>query len=143
VTDDDFVSINCAPELDGLRVLIVDDEADARDLLREVLEICGSEVVTTSSVPEALEALRGARFDILISDIGMPHEDGYSLIEKVRRLTDAEGGRTPAIALTAYARVEDRIRALKAGFQAHLPKPVEPVELAAVVASLVNSSAKM
>jgi CheY-like chemotaxis protein len=72
----------------------------------------------------------------------MPNEDGYSLIEKVRSLAEAEGGRTPAIALTAYARVEDRIRALKAGFQAHLPKPVEPVELAAVVASLANGKSE-
>ncbi len=114
-----------------------------RDLLREVLEMCGSEVATTSTAAEALETLRNGKFDVLVSDIGMPNEDGYSLIEKVRLLTDAEGGRTPAIALTAYARVEDRIRALKAGFQAHLPKPVEPVELAAVVASLANGSGKI
>ncbi len=139
VSKDDFVSIDCAPELDGLKVLVVDDEADARDLLQEVLEMCGSEVVTTSTAAEALETLRNGKFDVLVSDIGMPGEDGYSLIEKVRLLSDAEGGRTPAIALTAYARVEDRIRALKAGFQAHLPKPVEPVELAAVVASLANT----
>lgn len=140
---DEFVSIDCAPELDGLRVLIVDDEADARDLLQEVLEMCGSEVVTSDTAAEALTEIRGGKFDVLISDIGMPGEDGYSLIEKVRSLTDAEGGRTPAIALTAYARVEDRIRALKAGFQAHLPKPVEPVELAAVVASLANGTGKI
>ncbi len=141
-SDDDFVAIDCAPELDGLRVLVVDDEADARDLLREVLEVCGSDVVTTSTAAEALETLRTGKFDVLVSDIGMPNEDGYTLIEKVRALTDAEGGRTPAIALTAYARVEDRIRALKSGFQAHLPKPVEPVELAAVVASLANGNWK-
>jgi len=143
VSDDEFVSIDCAPELDGLRVLVVDDEADARDLLQEVLEMCGSEVVTTSTAAEALETLRNGKFDVLVSDIGMPNEDGYTLIEKVRLLSDAEGGRTPAIALTAYARVEDRIRALKAGFQAHLPKPVEPVELAAVVASLASGSGKV
>ena len=139
VSDDAFVSIDCAPELDGLRILVVDDEADARDLLREVLEMCGSEVETTSTVAEALDTFRRGHFDVVISDIGMPSEDGYALIEKVRSLTDAEGGRTPAIALTAYARVEDRIKALKAGYQAHLPKPVEPVELAAVVASLANN----
>lgn len=143
VSKDDFVSIDCAPVLDGLRVLVVDDEADARELLREVLEVCGSDVVITGTASEALETLRNGKFDVLVSDIGMPNEDGYTLIEKVRSLTDAEGGRTPAIALTAYARVEDRIRALKAGFQAHLPKPVEPVELAAVVASLANGNWKV
>lgn len=141
-SDDDFVSIDCAPELDGLRVLVVDDEADARELLKEVLVICGSDVVTTGTAAEALEILRSGKFDVLVSDIGMPIEDGYTLIEKVRSLPDDEGGRIPAIALTAYARVEDRIRALKAGFQAHLPKPVEPVELAAVVASLANGNWK-
>lgn len=142
VSEVDFVSIDCAPELDGLRVLVVDDEPDARDLLREVLEVCGSDVATASTAAEALEALTGGKFDVIVSDIGMPNEDGYTLIEKVRALPDSEGGRTPAIALTAYARVEDRIRALKAGFQAHLPKPVEPVELAAVVASLANGNWK-
>ena len=139
----DFVSIDCAPELDGLRVLVVDDEPDARDLLREVLEMCGSEVVTSGSAAEALAEIRSGGFNVLVSDIGMPGRDGYSLIEEVRSLTDAEGGRTPAIALTAYARVEDRIRALKAGFQAHLPKPVEPVELAAMVASLANGTGRI
>ncbi|HUR98580.1 MAG TPA: ATP-binding protein, partial [Pyrinomonadaceae bacterium] len=139
---DEFVSIDCAPELNGLRILVVDDEADARDLLREVLEMCGSEVVTMSTAAEALETLRKGNFDVLVSDIGMPNEDGYSLIEKVRSLPEAEGGRTAAIALTAYARVEDRIRALKAGFQTHLPKPVEPVELAAMVASLAKGRKK-
>ena len=138
----EFVSFDCAPELTGMQILVVDDEADARELLREVLEICGSEVTTTSSAAEALATMESATFDILISDIGMPAEDGYSLIKKIRARPTDKNGRIPAIALTAYARVEDRVRALTAGFQLHIPKPVEPVELIAVVASLVNGFKK-
>ncbi len=138
----DFVSLDCAPELTGLRVLAVDDEADARELLREFLQACGSEVVTAGSAAEALRILDNESFDILISDIGMPVEDGYTLIKKIRERSADKGGRIPAIALTAYARVEDRVRALTAGFQIHIPKPVEPVELIAVVASLANGFAK-
>lgn len=134
----DFVSLDCAPELTGLRVLAVDDEPDARELLREVLQTCGSEVVTAGSAAEALSVLDNEKFDVLISDIGMPVEDGYTLIKKIRARPADKGGRIPAIALTAYARVEDRVRALTAGFQIHIPKPVEPVELIAVVASLAN-----
>jgi signal transduction histidine kinase len=133
-----FLSIDCAPELTGLRVLVVDDEADSRELLRAVLEECGSEVVTAGSTAETMQILGDQRFDVLISDIGMPDEDGYTLIGKVRLLPAEKGGRIPAVALTAYARVEDRIRALTAGFQVHVPKPVEPVELVAVVASLAK-----
>ncbi len=87
---------------------------------------------------EALEALEKSKPEVLISDIGMPEEDGYALIRKVRALSAARGGKVPAIALTAYARTEDRVCALVAGFQVHLPKPIEPVELVAVVASLVG-----
>jgi len=132
------MALDCPPQLDNLRVLIVDDEEDTRDLLRVALEQCGSEVVTARSVVEALEALEKSKPDVLISDIGMPEEDGYALISKVRALSAARGGKVPAIALTAYARTEDRVRALMAGFQVHLPKPIEPVELLAVVASLVG-----
>ncbi|HZG53651.1 MAG TPA: ATP-binding protein [Pyrinomonadaceae bacterium] len=128
----------CLPQLDNLRVLIVDDEEDTRDLLRAVLQQCGSEVVTAGSASEALEAFEKSKPDVLISDIGMPEEDGYTLISKVRALSVARGGKVPAIALTAYARTGDRVRALMAGFQVHLPKPIEPVELVAVVASLVG-----
>jgi CheY-like chemotaxis protein len=130
-----FVSLDAAPDLMGLRVLIVDDEPEARILIQEVLELCGAKAEECGTAEEALERLTAGKFDILVSDIGMPEEDGYSLIERVRSLPAEKGGRIPAIALTAYARVEDRVRALKAGFQAHLPKPIEPVELAAVVAS--------
>jgi PAS domain S-box-containing protein len=128
----------CAPELSGLSVLVVDDEADARELLRQILEGCGSQVITAGSAAEAIAAFENAPPDILVSDIGMPDEDGYSLIRRIRALPADKGGRTPAIALTAYARVEDRVRALTAGFQVHVPKPIEPVELAAVVASLAG-----
>ena len=134
----EFISMDCAPELTGLRVLVVDDESDSRELLSTVLEECGSEVVTAGSAKETILIMQKEQFDILISDIGMPEEDGYMLINKVRALPDEQGGRIPAIALTAYARVEDRVRALTAGFQVHIPKPVEPVELVAVVASLAK-----
>jgi len=130
------MSFDCPPQLIGLRVLIVDDEDDTRDLLRAVMERCGCEATSVGSVAEALATLQQTNPDVLISDIGMPEEDGYSFIRKVRALPAERGGNTPAIALTAYARSEDRIRALMAGFQMHVPKPIEPIELAAVVASL-------
>jgi CheY-like chemotaxis protein len=130
-----FVSLDAAPNLTGLRVLVVDDEPEARILIQEVLELCGAKAEECGTAEEAFERLKAGKFDVLVSDIGMPVEDGYSLIEKVRSLPVEKGGGIPAVALTAYARVEDRVRALKAGFQAHLPKPIEPVELAAVVAS--------
>jgi CheY-like chemotaxis protein len=89
-------------------------------------------------VSEALALLRELRPDVLVSDLGMPEEDGYSLIRKVRALLAEDGGRTPAVALTAYARVEDRLKVLRSGFQTHLPKPVEPAELVAVIANLAG-----
>ncbi|WP_434384743.1 ATP-binding response regulator [Melittangium boletus] len=133
---DPHQGIQCPPELSGLRVLILDDEQDTRELLRTLLEGCNARVITTASVDECLARLREERPDVLVSDIGMPGEDGYSLIARVRALPPSEGGRTPAVALTAYARVEDRTRVLLAGFHSHVPKPVEPVELLAVLASL-------
>jgi signal transduction histidine kinase/CheY-like chemotaxis protein len=138
----EFISMDCAPELTGLRILVVDDESDSRELLCTVLEECGSEVVAAGSVKETLLIMEKEQFDVLVSDIGMPEEDGYTLINKVRALPDEHGGRIPAIALTAYARTEDRIRALTAGFQVHVPKPVEPVELVAVIASLAKGLKK-
>ncbi|MCA1624223.1 MAG: PAS domain S-box protein [Acidobacteria bacterium] len=137
-TADGDLQFDCDPELNGLRILIADDEADSRHLLRVVLEQCGAEVTTVGSAAEALKALEDASYDVLVSDIGMPVEDGYMLINKVRSLPKEKGGRIPAIALTAYARVEDRVRALTAGFQFHVPKPVEPAELAAIVSSLAE-----
>ncbi len=129
---------NYLPNLDGLRVLIVDDEADARHLLTTILTEFGIQVIAAASACEALLALQQFRPHILVSDISMPQEDGYTLIKKVRALPTEEGGRIPAVALTAYARAEDRTQALLAGFQLHVPKPVNPGELAAVIANLTG-----
>ncbi len=122
------------PNLGGLRILIIDDEADTRDLVRIVLESCGADVITAGSAREGLESLAGWNPHVLICDIGMPEEDGYSVIRKVR--ASAESAGLPAIALTAYVRVEDRMRALEAGYQMFLPKPVEAEELRSTVANL-------
>ena len=119
-------------------VLVVDDEPDTRELLKAGIEQCGAEVTAVSSASEAFAAMSTVVPDVLISDIGMPVEDGYTLIRRVRRLPDDSGGKVPAIALTAYARVEDRLQALRAGYHMHVPKPVELAELVAVVASLVQ-----
>ncbi len=126
------------PSLSGLKVLIVDDEPDARDMLKTMLTTCGAEVLEASSATEAYDAIKRMRPDILVSDIGMPGEDGYSLIRRVRELGEQEGGRVPAISLTAYTRTEDRIRALASGYQVHVPKPVELPELAVAIASLTG-----
>ena len=123
------------PNLAGYRVLVVDDESDARSLIRRLLEECRATVSTAASADEALARMGEDRPDLLISDIGMPGQDGYALIRRIRSLPDA-GSMTPAIALTAYARLEDRVRAIDAGYQLHLAKPVEAVELLAMVASL-------
>lgn len=124
--------------LRGLKVLVVDDEPDARELLRRVFLECNAIVETAGSSIEALERMAELRPDILISDIGMPGEDGYALIGRVRSLPREEGGETPAIALTAFARSEDRRRAMLAGYQMHVTKPVEPSELITIVASLTG-----
>ncbi len=126
------------PWLNDLRVLVVDDEPDARELVAAVLTGGGAEVVSVGSAGEALEEMERQRFDVLISDIGMPEMDGYALISKIRQLPEERGGRIPAAALTAYAGVEDRMRALLSGYQMHIPKPVEPAELTTVVASLAE-----
>jgi CheY-like chemotaxis protein len=126
-----------APRLGGVKVLVVDDEADARALLMEILAGRGAEVRVASSMAEALSLLNEWRPDVLISDIGMPNGSGYDLIREVRR-RDALGTRLPAVALTAYARTEDRVQALSAGFHMHVPKPIEPKELLAVIASLTG-----
>ena len=124
--------------LAGVRVLVVDDEPDARALVERLLSDCEAAVMTAASASEALGVMRRERPDIMVSDIGMPGEDGYSLIRKVRALEPAEGGDVLAVALTAYARSEDRTRAMEAGFQTHVAKPVEPAELVAVVAALAR-----
>ncbi len=128
----------CPPAVEGLRVLVVDDEPDARELLTSLLEHCRAEVRAAPGAAEALGLLRSFRPDVLVSDVSMPGEDGYVLLEKVRALPDGEGGRTPAIALTAYARTEDRTRALLAGFTMHVPKPIDPSELLVVVANVAG-----
>lgn len=130
------------PSLQGIRVLVVDDEQDTRELIEQVLKECGSEVITSRSAQEALTAIEEHRPDILISDLGMPDEDGYSLISKIRALPPERGGQIPAAALTAYARAEDRMRVLRSGFQFHLPKPVDSAELVTVVASLAGRAYK-
>jgi CheY-like chemotaxis protein len=135
---DEINSFEGLPSLQGLKVLVVDDEPDTRELIREVLRECGSEVITSQSAAEALVALEEHKPDILISDLGMPDEDGYSLISKIRALPEDRGGQIPAAALTAYARAEDRMRVLRSGFQFHLPKPIDSAELVTVVASLAG-----
>lgn len=126
------------PRLDGLRVLAVDDELDARELLVMALEQLGAQVNAVPSVAAALNTLEQQPPDILVSDIGMPEEDGYALIRQLRSRSPASGGDIPAIALTAYAASEDSTRLLAAGFQAHLTKPFEPEQLAHVVANLTG-----
>jgi CheY-like chemotaxis protein len=129
--------LKCTGEtLSGIRVLVVDDEADARHLVRRVLKECGADVAVAESAAEALKLVGSFRPDILVSDVGMPDQDGYDLIRQVRGRLAAKT--LPAVALTAFARSEDRRRALLAGFQTHVAKPVDPAELVAVVASLVE-----
>jgi CheY-like chemotaxis protein len=115
--------------LNGLCVLVVDDEQDARELVAALLTTCGAEVVSVGSGTEALDQMKQQRFDLLISDIGMPGMNGYELIERIRQLGEKHGGRTPAMALTAYAGFDDRKRALAAGYEMHIPKPFVAAEL--------------
>ncbi|MEK6334741.1 MAG: ATP-binding protein [Acidobacteriota bacterium] len=130
----------CPERLDGLKILVVDDEPDTRELLRTGLENCGAKVSVAASVVAALGAIKTSKPDLVISDIGMPGEDGYDLIRKLRSSPAENGSSIPAIALTAYARVEDRLKALRSGYQMHVPKPVELAELVAVADSLVKRS---
>jgi CheY-like chemotaxis protein len=118
--------------------LVVDDDPDACDLLASVLEDAGATVATAPSAREGFDLLQRFRPDVLVSDIGMPDEDGYSLIGRVRASTEEIGGAIPSIALTAYTRNEDRLKALAAGFTTHIGKPVNPDDLVAVVAGLAR-----
>ncbi|HEU0035135.1 MAG TPA: response regulator [Kofleriaceae bacterium] len=127
-----------APQLRGLRVIAVDDERDANELLHAVLATSGVEVTTATSAAQVLELLPRIRPDVLISDIGMPDVDGYDLIQQVRRLPADDGGRVPAVALTAYARSQDRARAFLAGFDVYLTKPIDPAELTALLVNLAG-----
>ncbi|WP_394825357.1 ATP-binding protein [Pendulispora albinea] len=124
--------------LEALRVLVCEDDEDARDLVAYVLESAGAEVLPTATAMEALAALEGFRPDVLVSDIGLPNLDGYAFMRQIRALPEDKGGRTPAIALTAYARGQDARKAILAGYQLHLAKPVEPGELIAMVANLAG-----
>ncbi|HZT58249.1 MAG TPA: response regulator, partial [Pyrinomonadaceae bacterium] len=126
------------PRLDGLRLLLVEDERESSEMVAMMLEQCGATVATAATAAEGLRLLKELRPDVLVSDIEMPGEDGYALIGKVRSLGADEGGNTHSVALTAHARAEDRLRALAAGFDAHVPKPVEAAELATVIAAFAR-----
>ncbi len=138
----DTISVIDKIRLENLKVLIVDDDLDSREMLAALLSENGAQVRTASSAKDGLNKIRQCNPaqlpDILISDIGMPEVDGYMFIRQVRALMPEQGGKIPAIALTAYARTEDRIKALSSGFQSHVPKPVESEEFVAVVASFMN-----
>ena len=125
-------------ELYGLKILVVDDDVDSRELIEWVLKRVGAEVTSVGSAREALEVLEREKPHVLVSDIAMPEEDGYGLLKKIRALPPERGGRIPAIALTAHSLVQDRLQSLRAGFQSHVPKPVVPEELVEVVASIIH-----
>jgi PAS domain S-box-containing protein len=131
-----------AAMLEGLRVVIVDDQPDTLDMLRAALAAWGASVSCADTARQALQMIIESRPHVLVSDLGLPDEDGYELIRKVRELEPELGGLVPAIALTAYARAEDRRQSLEAGFQIHMTKPVEPVELAVVIAGLAGRTVK-
>jgi CheY-like chemotaxis protein len=130
-------------DLTGMTVLVVDDARDGRELIARILTDCHARVRVAASAREAFDALRADRPDVLISDLGMPEVDGFELIGWVRALPRESGGQLPAIALTAFARPEDRLKALEAGFSTHISKPVEPGELIAAVASVAQPPAQM
>lgn len=127
------------PSLKGMRVLVVDDEADAREVTSVILERCGAEVKLAASASQAFDLLVREMPDVLVADIEMPGEDGYSLLRRIRNLPSEKGGQTPAVALTAYAGAQDRAKLLNAGFHRHVPKPIQPMELISVVAILAKS----
>lgn len=126
--------------LSGLRVLVVEDDADARELVTAILEDAGAVVEAAESAAAGFAAMRSFRPNLLVSDISMPDEDGYSLIRRVRALAVIDGGDIPSIALTAHTRIEDRAKALRAGFTLHMGKPVRPVDLVSAVKTLANSA---
>ena len=128
--------------LQNVTLLVIDDEPDACNLLRRLLESAGATVYLARSAAEGMEHLLAEPVDVLICDIGMPDEDGFSLIRRVRALDDIRKSEVAAVALTAYARLEDRTEAIRAGFQNHVPKPVEPAELLAVVQGLATPRSK-
>jgi PAS domain S-box-containing protein len=135
--------LQCPPELEGLRVLVCEDEPDARELIESILSECKANVVAVGSAAEAMDHFRRGTPDVLVSDIGMPEASGYELIRQVRSLPPDRGGRVPAVALTAYASMADRTRALMEGFQNHVAKPTDPQELVAAVAALVGRHSRV
>lgn len=135
-SDNLHASAQAAADIAGVKVVVVDDEPDARGLIRRLLEQCDAKVLDAATAEDAIQLVQTTLPDVLISDIGMPGEDGYSLIRRLRKSPADQGGNTSAVALTAYARADDRVNVVLAGFQHHLSKPVEPAELIAVVASL-------
>jgi CheY-like chemotaxis protein len=132
--------LSAPPSLQGVTVLVVDDDPDARGLIQALLEKYNAKAIVAGDAAQAWIEVQRSRPDVLIGDIGMPDEDGYSMIRRIRSLPPEQGGRTPAAALTAFARAEDRAAALRAGYQMHLAKPVNPAELIAVVANLAGRS---
>jgi CheY-like chemotaxis protein len=129
------------PSLEGVRVLLVEDSYDTRESLRVWLKQNGAEVTAVESAVEALEVLAAVRPHVLLSDIGLPGMSGYALMRRVRDLPAAEGGQVPSAAITAYGGAQDRIQAMEAGFWDHVPKPVDPPLLLAVVVNLVRIGA--
>ena len=127
--------------LDGITVLVLEDEPDGRELVQWVLADASATVLTAASADEALALVKARQPDVIVGDIGMPERDGYQFMRDVRSLAAADGGTTPAIALTAFVRPEDRVRALLAGYQVHVPKPVEPQELLAAIRTLADARA--
>ena len=125
--------------LAGLNILVVEDDDDTRFFITTVLQMDGAKVIAVISADAARKVLSELQPDVLISDIGLPGEDGYTLIRQIRALKPMNGGRVPAIALTAFADTEDRIRALEGGFDTHVSKPIDPEELVEIVANLVGS----
>jgi hypothetical protein len=134
----DGIPSDAIPSLTGLRVLVVDDDTDTTAVVSAILRAAHAEAVTAASVSDAMEVLDRWEPDILISDISMPDEDGYDLIRKVRARPADKRGQIPAIALTALARTQDRLKVLSTGYQMDVPKPIEPIELAIVIASLTK-----
>jgi signal transduction histidine kinase/ActR/RegA family two-component response regulator len=132
------LAVEWPDRIEGLKILVVDDEVDTLELLKLSLEQCGAQIITATSSAEALSVLARERLDVIVSDIGMPFEDGYEFIRKVRALPAESGGRIPAVALTAYATAQDRLRVLRSGYQMHVAKPVELSELTAIVSSVAG-----
>jgi CheY-like chemotaxis protein len=133
-------SLARAPRLDGLKVLAVDDQSDTLEMIEAVLQRCGAQTRTSTTAAGAIALLKSWHPDVLVADIGLPEEDGYALIQRVRDLPREQGGQTPAVALTAYTRIEDRMRALSAGYHMHVSKPVEPLELVTILDGLRSPS---